>query len=325
MKKTLIALAVLAASGASFAQVTITGSLAMGYTAKTTAGVDTSGLGVDTSEVYFNATEDLGGGMKIAAKMGLAGADRSGESGNGSVNGRDASLALTTGAGMFVLSANRAADYLSGGVSGVAGIGMDGKTFGARRIADAIAYVVPVGPAVLTLQHQENDLAKGAIGLGVNATGSNLQRLNVIGLGYAAGKLAVNGQYLSYDNRSNAAGGAANATASYVTRAAASYDLGVAKLGLGVSQANYTGGGTAQEWLVGASVPMGALTFGAQYSSRKQSDMVIAADGTTFGSGLKVSYDLSKRTSIVSTYTRWDVLNQSTANTEWATLLVHNF
>ena len=66
MKKTLVALAALAATGA-FAQVTITGNLAMGYAVATNVangGGDVSGLGVDTSEIDFAATEDLGGGVK---------------------------------------------------------------------------------------------------------------------------------------------------------------------------------------------------------------------------------------------------------------------
>jgi len=327
MKKTLIALAVLAASGASFAQVTITGSLAMGYKATSTAATgDASGFGVDTSEINFMATEDLGGGMKATAKMGLAGADRSGESGNGTVGGRDASLVLTGGFGAVALTSARSADYLSGGVSGVAGIGFDDKVFGKRRIADAISYSVPVGPVSVTLQHQENDIARNlaAGGLGIGATGSSAQRLNVLSVTYAAGALVANGQYLSYDNRNNAVG---SNTADYVTRAAAKYDFGMAKLGLGYSQANYSGGGTAKEGLVGVSVPLGAVTVGAQWGQRKVEDATGTAitNGTTNGTGLTAAYALSKRTSVVGTYARWDVLNASSASTEASVLMVHNF
>lgn len=93
MKKTLLAMAVLAASGASFAQVTISGSLIMGYKAtkstgtsdvvapgpfvvnRATSGADASGFGVDTSEIDFAIAEDLGGGAK---NRGQAGFGRSG-------------------------------------------------------------------------------------------------------------------------------------------------------------------------------------------------------------------------------------------------------
>ena len=85
MKKTLIALAVLAASGASFAQVTITGNYTAGYRVSsgvgataTANGADQGGLGNDTSALTFEAKEDLGGGMAAGAKMsvdGLSGDD----------------------------------------------------------------------------------------------------------------------------------------------------------------------------------------------------------------------------------------------------------
>jgi predicted porin len=353
MKKTLIALAVLAASGASFAQVTITGTLAMGYKATTSAKFsspltlpvprlflgmnDASGFGVDTSEIDFMATEDLGGGMKATAKMGLAGADRSNESATGSpsspfaVTGRDASLVLTGGFGAVALTSVRSADYLSGGVSGVAGIGFDDKLFGARRKADAISYSVPVGPVSLTLQHQEVDMANASVpttayGLGAGATGSTGQRLNVLSVTYAAGALVANGQYLSYDNRDSAVG---SNTADYVTRASAKYDFGMVKLGLGYSQANYSAGGTGKEGLVGVSVPLGAFTVGAQWGQRKVEDANGSAasliNGTTNGTGLNASYALSKRTSVLATYARWDVLNASSAATEASVLVIHNF
>ncbi|MFZ4540096.1 porin, partial [Propionivibrio sp.] len=80
MKKTLVALAVLAASGASMAQVTMTGTFNFGVIA-ITAGkasatgttVSSSGLGVHTSEVYLNVKEDLGGGMGLSLRYGFGG------------------------------------------------------------------------------------------------------------------------------------------------------------------------------------------------------------------------------------------------------------
>ena len=66
MKKTLIALAVLAASGAAFAQssVSLYGIADIALTkAKGTSAQLTSG-GVSTSRLGFKGTEDLGGGLK---------------------------------------------------------------------------------------------------------------------------------------------------------------------------------------------------------------------------------------------------------------------
>ena len=70
MKKTLVALAVLAASGASFAQVTLSGEFAYGFLATTDgAGNTASGLGIDTGLLVFSAKEDLGGGYMAEATM----------------------------------------------------------------------------------------------------------------------------------------------------------------------------------------------------------------------------------------------------------------
>ena len=91
MKKTLIALAAIAVSGAAFAQVTVTGSIISGYKQSSVSGGagtgiekqkndllagvadafvggsggnatgDSSGLGLDTTTITFAANEDLGG------------------------------------------------------------------------------------------------------------------------------------------------------------------------------------------------------------------------------------------------------------------------
>ena len=55
MKKSLIALAVLAASGASFAQVSITGNLTYGYQSATVGDVTTSATGVSLGQAALTA------------------------------------------------------------------------------------------------------------------------------------------------------------------------------------------------------------------------------------------------------------------------------
>ena len=99
-------MAVLAASGASFAQVTMTGEFTWGYKATNkvyTKAVDAvaqtpgvlgaaaaaaaysdnkSGFGVDYSNINFMASEDLGGGTKVSVLMGFDGADRSQDGGS---------------------------------------------------------------------------------------------------------------------------------------------------------------------------------------------------------------------------------------------------
>jgi hypothetical protein len=145
MKKSTIALATLMISGASFAQVTVSGNLAMGYKSTTSGtGADASGLGVDTSEIVFTATEDLGGGQTVAAKMSLAGADRSGESGNGTVGGRDATLSYTNKSfGRIQFGSTQGVELMNGiPTAGAPVVDMDGKLFPTRTNSDYISYAV---------------------------------------------------------------------------------------------------------------------------------------------------------------------------------------
>jgi hypothetical protein len=358
MKKTLIALAVLAASGASFAQVTITGNLTMGYKATTTGvtstaaagtnAVDASGFGVDTSQIDFAATEDLGAGYKATAKMSLAGADRSGESGNGGVTGRDASLTVATPMGAFILGSTSSGDYLSG----LAGLGQsggwDGKITGARSRRDTVSYMVPVATGLnLSLSYQEAANNQG-IGNGTSGSNSNVaaaagtttvvnnvgQTLQVIGLNYAKGALVLDGQFL---NNISSAATTGTALGKTQVRLSGTYDLGVVKLGAGHVVTTFDNGqGVAQpkqyDTVVGAAVPLGSLTLGANFITRRSDDLAanqLAAlinNGTQNGWSVQAAYALSKRTSMIANYMRWDgsVANASQSN-QTQLLLSHSF
>ncbi|MFZ3220129.1 MAG: porin [Rhodoferax sp.] len=341
MKKTLIALAVLAASGASFAQVTISGNLAMGYQATTTGAVgsssDAAGFGVDTSEIDFAATEDLGGGMKATAKLALAGADRSGESntvaagvGN-AVSGRDATLTLQTNAGALVLGSVRAADYLSGAqglTAGFAGVGAyyngwDGKVLSARTNRDTVTYIVPVGAVSLFASYQETSVQANQ-GLGVGTTGAagvTGQSLTVWGATYAKGAANANLTYLSFNSNVGAT--------KNQTRLSGNYDFGAVKLGLGgvVTNSDAGTGGKATDLLLGLSAPMGALTLGAEFVQRKIDDVAFTGQGlgTITGSALQATYALSKRTAVIGNYARWTAVNGNDASSQFNLLLSHSF
>ena len=338
MKKTLIALAVLAASGASFAQATISGAYIAGYRASTAPAGDSSGLGIDTSVVNFTATEDLGGGLKATAVMGFDGLNR------GGVNGGDSGLTLAGNFGKIALATGRGGDYLSGGVSGVGGVGFDGKVFSTLTAGDSLGYSTPTFSgftAGVTVDESAETqagatgetAAVGPVGLGVGATGarssSAYQRGTNLSLSYAAGPLAANLSYKVYDQA-----GAASTTATIAddnnsknrTSIAASYDLGVAKLGAGFRATSFTTG-TRQDSFLAVGVPLGALTLGADWGSRKQDGRFTAADnGTRTGLGLKAEYALSKRTSFIASYAKWDAaVGQATSNTETNLLLAHSF
>lgn len=359
MKKTLIALAALAATGASFAQVTITGNLITGYKSSYqapntgTAGQqavqtvtqaiaggsggnavgDSSGLGIDTSLITFNAKEDLGGGMSVAAEMSFDGVNRAG------VNGGDTSLKLTTGVGRLTLQSYKPVDYLSGGISGVGGVGMDNKVFPSRGLKDAAGFDTKLGPVYLGMAHMEQASVSSSTtsgvgaGLGVGgsgAAGTTGQRLNSFTATYVGGALVANVNYLVYDGRTD------NVNTSYkdVIRTAASYDFGTAKLGGGLSVLTTTGGATLTDALVAVSVPVGAFTLGANFATETFSGSVAQAgvsasagalDQTRNGYGLSATYALSKRTSLIANYANWLSAIGRDRSTETNLLVSHSF
>jgi len=333
MKKTLIALAVLAASGASFAQVTITGNLIMGYAATSNgAGADKSGLGVDTSEIDFAATEDLGGGLKATALMALAGADRSGESNStaaapaGGVYGRDASLTLSGGFGSFALKSVRGADYLSGGIANVGGVGFDGKITSGKSNADSVSYTSPAFSGfTVGLSHSEPSDVQG---LGNGAAGSagadKDQRKTSVSANYAAGPLTANVGYGVYDQK-----GTTGTNVDNTATISAAYDLGVAKIGAGYEGRKLVKG-TRNDALIGVAVPFGNLALNASFAQRQFNDTGLtttsSAEGTRTGYGLQAVYSLSKRTSVIGNYRNWTAaIGDDKKSTETNLLLSHSF
>lgn len=354
MKKTLIALAVMAVSGASMAQVTITGNYTIGYKQSTTspaatlaqnftqavaggnggnANGEASGLGVDTSLVTFTAKEDLGSGMNVVAEMSLDGFTR------GTATGGDSSLKLTTSVGRITLQAYKPADYLSGSF-GVGGAGMDNKVFPARSLKDAVGFDTKLGPVIVSISHQEQGSANGVaptagLGLGQGAAGAQGQvgqRLTSVSGTYMTGALVANLNFLSYDNRT------ANANTSYrdVLRAGAKYNFGSFQVGGGYSTLTTMSGGTLNSAAISAAVPIGALTLGANYATETADGFAAqpttsgvipkgGLDQTRNGYGLSAKYDLSKRTSLIATYADWLPYAGAKRNNETNLLLSHSF
>jgi predicted porin len=332
-------MAVLAASGASFAQATITGNLTSGYKATSTGGTsvatkanaatDASGLGIDTAEFYLNASEDLGGGLTAKAKIGLADTSRTtitstSAVGTSSALGGDSVLSIGGGFGTVALQTTKGTDYLSQGIAG-AGVGFDmaGKLFAARTVRDAITYTSPnFSGFTVGLSHAE---PSNVSGLGVGSTGSGAGRENTIALNYSAGPLKANTQYTASDNY----GSAASTNEKSRLRLSGQYDLGVAVIGAGFSS-NTQVGGLRNDYVLAVNVPLGKASVGAIYGNRNYSGygttVATVDDGTQTGYGLTASYSLSKRTSVLAGYGRWDgAVGASNQSSEYSLYLSHSF
>jgi len=338
MKKTLIALAVLAASGASFAQssVTISGGygLAVGST-KTDATSTGTQIARQTGNLNFAGTEDLGGGLKAGFQLQTS----IGAHGTTSLNVTGAAAAATTlgdrGANVtlsgafgtaFVGRGASAVRSLWGavgdvsrlpvvsGISAGSSVGSSAAKGGdvAARVIYGDAYSNYVAYAAPTMNGFTASVALASVDGSSSTTKDTLS----YSLNYANGPLAVG--FNLTDSKQIAAGNAFTqdtstaAEKAYVpaigayklNTLAASYDLGVAKVGLTyqtISLATGTNPGDATA--LTANFPMGAGSIGLGYGKR-------GASGTgevAFGDEVKQTFvgyrhDLSKRTN-VSLYT----------------------
>ena len=321
MKKTLVAVAVLVASGASFAQVAITGTYSFGYRSDTDkTGANTSGIGIDTSVLNFTATEDLGGGTKVTAVMGFDGLNRAAASGG------DSYVTVAGSFGTVKMSLARGADYLSGGTAGVAGYGLDGLLFSALWAGDAVAYTSPTFNGFnVSLTHEEvtvnAETSAQGVGIGYGDAGAypnQYQRRNGIGFKYSVAPLVVDGAYQAYDqqNTTPAASATGTTTPNFVsrTRLSVSYDLGVVKLGGGIDSRQLIAGSRVDS-LLGAYIPFGAANVGVEVGTRKYDGTGQGGlEGTRNGSAIVANYALSKRTSVQGFYVKYDAVTLNAAN-----------
>jgi len=304
MKKTLIALAALAA-GTAFAQssVTLYGRVDMSLAHTTN---DATGLvsGFNSPSVFgLKGSEDLGGGLKANFGLESSGFDSTGSLGSGALFGRAAWVGVSGGFGEVKLGrkSSLATDSQAGfdleGVSDASAMVLTGLSpvvwYGSSRRSSQLVYITPNLSGV--------DAALSYITSGDNATisgpTSNGAR-EALRVNYAAGPIAAG----------FVAESASTATNRTAYALAGSYDFGVAKAVIGWDRSenaavtnagvafNATPSNTAstfgqeagQGYYLGVSAPFGATTVGAQY-----------ANNTAVGIKaleLFANYSLSKRT-----------------------------
>jgi len=338
MKKTLIALAVLAASGASFAQSNVTLSGGYGLTlGSTKTGATSTGTQTtrQTGNLNFAGTEDLGGGLKAGFQLQTS----IGAHATTSLNVTGAAAAATTlgdrGANV-TLSGGFGTAFLGRGASAVrslwgsvgdvsqmpvqsglsAGnsVGADADKGGdvAARVIYGDAYSNYVAYATPAFNGLTASIALAAVDGSTSSTKDTLS----YSLNYANGPLAVGfnltdskqvaaGNAYTQDTSTTAAKGYVPAVGAYkLNTLAASYDLGVAKVGVTyqtISLATGTNPGDATA--ITANIPMGAGSIGLGYGKRGAS----ATTEVAFGDEVKQTFvgyrhNLSKRTN-VSLYT----------------------
>ncbi|HAJ11722.1 MAG TPA: porin [Comamonadaceae bacterium] len=284
MKKSLIALAVLAASGAAMAQSSVTlygvADVALAKSKDSSAALINGG--VLGSRWGVKGTEDLGGGL--SAKFDL---QQRLDLTTGSASGfKYAWVGLAGGFGEVQLgSVGSAYDDIAGATSP-----LFDSVLTTNIIAPTYSYEDPLNRAVKYITPEFGGFS-AAVSTQFKDTGDANKRATSFNVGYTGGPLYV---ALGYEQQKNDAG-----LDSKQTRVVGSYDFGAAKLLASVGDKK----DVATDLTIGVDVPLGAaLTLSAGYT---------VADYDAGGDkgqavGLALAYSLSKRTVL---YTGFNKLN----------------
>ena len=300
MKKTMIALAAIAAVGAASAQVSITGTAAWGfYSGTDTAGATASGLGIDTAQLKFAASEDLGNGMKASAGLSLNMGQYGAIAGAGP-NADDQSISLTTPLATISLVTTKSADWVSQASGAATWYGLDGRVLGARSARDGLAVTLPLATG-LTFTAGYSEPAN-VLGEGTGDTGQNLYSF---GTKYATGPATLQAAFLVINNKV----ATSDATADTTTRLGGKVDLGVATIGAGLQIGKLGAGGTQTQTALSISAPLpGNFSAQAVFGSNNIDSATEEAKvptGRRTGYMLGLQYNLSKRTYAILNAGSW--------------------
>ena len=311
----LAALAVMAASGAAFAQSTVTlgGTYNFGF-----QKADNGATKADffDAKINLSGAEDLGGGLKasfstemqvggrqdtstaaaVAVVAGAAAPAVANQSKAGGVWGRNATISLEGGFGTvtggrlennnLMQSAQLAGASLSDGFdkAGLAGVVSNYNLVSYTSPAFS-GFTASLSRAVAL----NADFAPAA------TVTPNLEvKVTSIGLSYVNGPLVAGFVNKTVDTAGTTADGKKN-------ELFATYDLGVAKVGLGYgknSGARYAG--EKATVIASAVMPMGPFSVGADYAVRSAGGSSALVDGK--GYAVAANYMLSKRTKVNATF-----------------------
>jgi predicted porin len=332
MKKTLIAVAVLAVSGVASAQVSVTGGLGFSYQKNSTAagGAANHGMQMTDGNLNFSATEDLGGGMKITAASAFVSRGR-----DTGITARDASLVLTSGAAAFTLGsvekcsrldnvAGAPVSLASGHDSGTAPLAAGVYDLdGSCGNVDTAGVAFPMGPVTLSASYNE----VGA-GSGSGTAASGRATYYTIAGDFTSGNLALGLEFRQAS--ATGATGLAGDVATFndgltTTRLTGSYNFGVATVGAGFETSNHN---APSKYTLSVAAPLSsAATVGLIYSNRA----AVTADAAYFAASadainataIGVDYKLGKMTTINASY---GIYSNSTVNSnEYRVRLLKSF
>lgn len=305
MKKSLIALAVMAASGAAMAQsnVTLYGIVDLWVgkvnvkdgAGNKVANPDPKGLtyntivmksgGVSGSRWGLKGSEDLGGGLKAIFNI-ESGFNADDGTGNSGPN-RQTYVGLQSGFGTLTMGNVYSA---MDDVLGASNSGFDSDLSASQNVLAVPATYNDKPKNAFKYVSPSFGGFSGGFTYSLDETTGSKENQTDFSLSYAAGPIAAN---FAYEIQGDAGSSAPGADVK-LTALNGSYDLGVAKLLASYGQAK-DGSAKSTDFQFGADVPLSsALTLSAGYAQSK--DNAAAGDEKRTGFGVAAAYGLSKRT-----------------------------
>jgi hypothetical protein len=290
MKKTLIALAAVAVSGAAFAQVSLTGAFSVSLQKTATDG--NVSMAQTDGALTFGATEDLGGGLKFTGSQTFS---MTGRSGAGVTSENFSASLATASMGTFAYSNVEASQALLGSPVSLGTSFAD--ALGPQPILSMVKYTAPTLVPGLGLAWASYSV--NAVGPVVNAENFFTDKqANAYTVSYATGALSANVEWRQNGN--------------HRTRVQVGYDAGFAKLAYrtevkvdsGDKQSNFT-----------LTAPVGAVTAGLFYGMK----------GDVKGTEASVSYALSKRTAASLNFGKVSGSTAATNGNSYRVKLAHSF
>jgi len=342
MKKTLVAVAAMAAVTGAMAQATIYGNIDQAYSKsrttvdgkQTASSLGMSSYQMGSSQIGFKGEEDLGGGLKASFlhEMGVFTEQ------NGSDLTRQAYVGLSGGFGAVRLGKQYSPAFFNllgsdpfGATGGTGALYVGNLLLGNQgadgdnplRQANATQYELPtLVPGVR--------MAISKVFAGANTgDGSGAKTADSTGYAilYASGPLNVGYTSDSIKAQSVAGTGltAAATSTTKLTTFAAGYDLGMAKVTYSDGKIMNNGRGTKSS-MTGISVPMGAATLMLTSSTGKMN--TVAGDTKLKGMQYGGNYALSKRTVAylhINNSTATTARNVATKNNGYGLGIHHSF
>jgi len=335
MKKSLIALAALAAVTAASAQstATISGSLAFsfqkdltGVTPESSSGADANagvasravakGLAVNDATVTVGLTEDLGGGLKAAGSISMEGGFHRGSA----MTLADRSLSLSGGFGALTVRNTRSSDQMASIFSAGVAVPDDIYTSSgilSRSANDNISFTTPALAPGLTTTITYSEANDG--NQSVATTNGSVTTLTA---GYTNGPIGIGASYKMKPQNATATAATFGTTAATANtwgllpkanmELSVTYDLGVAKLGYAYDGAQQGGVATTITTVTDTTglIDARASRASAVALSKAASafSVTVPMGAVTFGfnyakrdsytmTQVGAKYDLSKRTS----------------------------